>query len=407
MQYRDEHHDSSESSRQESNKRGQILLFCLAVGVASGIGFSVLAQSFVAIAPASQSWFVGSCILVGVFWGGVNYYIFTHWFAKNLQHIADVVESLGRGDFSVRCNIVSHDIGGRIALSVNSMRDKLSSSILQISGSIEKIAIAISNLKQLSHETSRSIARQQKETDQAATAMTEMTATVQEVARNAEQAATAARDADNAARDGSKLASQAMGGIEELNGEVEKAGNVIQKLEQDSQSIGVVLEVIQGIAEQTNLLALNAAIEAARAGEQGRGFAVVADEVRTLASRTQQSTEEIKKMIEQLQSGAGAAVRVMDQAREKAQIGEESVEKAVETLSTIGGAVSTIDEMNTQIASAAQEQGSVAEEINKNISSINDVAEEAVNGADSTEHASEDIATLVEELTSIVKVFRH
>jgi len=407
MQHRDELHGSSESSTQDSGKRGQILLFCLTLGIASGIGFSVLAQLFVEVAPASQTWFVGSAIAGGIVWGCISYYIFTHWFSKNLQHIADVIDSLARGDFSARCNIVNHDIGGRIALSVNSMSGKLSSSIVQISQSIDKIATAINNLKQLSHETSRSIARQQTETDQAATAMTEMTATVQEVARNAEQAAIAARDADTAAKDGSKLASQAMGGIEELNGEVEKAGNVIQKLEQDSQSIGVVLEVIQGIAEQTNLLALNAAIEAARAGEQGRGFAVVADEVRTLASRTQQSTEEIKKMIEQLQSGAGAAVRVMDQAREKAQIGEESVEKAVETLSTIGGAVSTIDEMNTQIASAAQEQGSVAEEINKNIASINNVAEEAVTGADSTENASEHIVALVEELASIVKVFRH
>ncbi|NOZ52540.1 MAG: methyl-accepting chemotaxis protein [Gammaproteobacteria bacterium] len=407
MQYRDEFQGLHEPSTQESNKKGQILLFCLLVGVVSGIAFAILAQFFVELTATSQTWFVGSCIVAGVFWGFINYYIFTHWFSKNLQHIAEVIDSLGRGDFSARCKIVRHDIGGRIALSVNAMSTNLSSSILQISESTGKISNAISELKQFSYKTSESIERQQTETDQAATAMTEMTATVQEVARNAEQAAIAARDADIAAKDGSKLASQAMGGIEELNGEVDKAGNVIQKLEQDSQSIGVVLEVIQGIAEQTNLLALNAAIEAARAGEQGRGFAVVADEVRTLASRTQQSTEEIKKMIEQLQSGAGAAVRVMDQAREKAQIGEKSVEKAVETLSTIGGAVSTIDEMNTQIASAAQEQGSVAEEINKNIASINLVAEEAVHGADLTENASQEIVALVEELTSVVKVFRH
>jgi len=187
-----------------------------------------------------------------------------------------------------------------------------------------------------------------------------------------------------------------------LTGEVEKASQVIQKLEQDSQSIGVILEVIQGIAEQTNLLALNAAIEAARAGEQGRGFAVVADEVRTLASRTQQSTEEIKRMIEKLQSGAGDAVKVMETARGKAKVGEESVQQAVTSLSTIGDAVATIDEMNTHIAGAAHQQDSVAQEINKNLVSISQGAELAGDAANRSRSGGKSIADLVDKLSAVV-----
>ena len=248
--------------------------------------------------------------------------------------------------------------------------------------------------------------QQQAETSQVAAAVTEMSATVQEVAKNAAQAAESARQASQATNHGQQVMDENMTSTTALAEEVDGAAKVIEQLGSDSQKISMVLDVIKDIADQTNLLALNAAIEAARAGEHGRGFSVVADEVRTLASRTQTSTEEIQGMIVSLQSGAENAVRVMEQGRGRAETNVEQATRANEALTEIATAVATISDMNVQIASAAEEQSAVTEEISGNVNKINIAAEQALEGTSKTSQSSEELAKLAAGLSSVVQRFK-
>ena len=233
-----------------------------------------------------------------------------------------------------------------------------------------------------------------------------MSATVQEVARNAASAAETTQKADEEAKNGRQIVIHTIDLINSLSGDIQKSSEVIKQLEKDADDIGTVLDVIKSIAEQTNLLALNAAIEAARAGEQGRGFAVVADEVRTLASRTQSSTEEIRNMIERLQGGTRNAVKVMGQGSEHSQKTVEQAAEAGAALEAITKAVDQIAQMNEMIASAAEEQGSVAEEINRNIVNVRDVTEQTAEGALQTAASSEEMKTVAGNLHDLVGGFK-
>jgi methyl-accepting chemotaxis protein len=286
------------------------------------------------------------------------------------------------------------------------MAANLRNMIGKISGATTQLAAAAEETSSITEETSRGVQAQQAEIDSIASAMNEMTATVQEVARNAADASSAADKADREAKSGALVATEAIGGIDSLVAEVNSASSVIRNLEQESENIGSVLDVIRGIAEQTNLLALNAAIEAARAGEQGRGFAVVADEVRTLASRTQQSTQEIQDMILRLQDGAVNAVKVMEAAQGKAQSSSDLVEKAAESLAMIAGSVSSINDMSAMIASAAEEQSSVAAEMQSNMNNIREVADRSADGAQQTAQASEELARLAAEQQALMAQFK-
>ena len=234
-------------------------------------------------------------------------------------------EQLAEGNLRHRVDYQGHDELGDIASAFNGMAARVQHSLQELAGAVEQLAAAAEQTAQVSHQTSDGIRRQQLETDQVATAMHEMSATVQDVAGNAASAAQAAEQADQQAESGKRVVQQTIEAIDSLASEVEHAATVIHELEANSGSISSVVDVIRSIADQTNLLALNAAIEAARAGEQGRGFAVVADEVRSLASRTQQSTSEIQAMIEKLQQGANRAVEVMLSSCDKAQRGKEQV----------------------------------------------------------------------------------
>ena len=326
--------------------------------------------------------------------------------SRRLHVVGDIAAAIASGDLTQVIPAGGKDKIGELVDQIAAMRDNLRTIIGDVTGSTAQLASAAEEMSAVTEQTSQGMKQQQAETDQIATAMNEMSATVQEVARNAAAAAQSAHQADDQASKGKQVVSQTIESIDALATEVEKAGQVIHKLEGDSVSIGAVLDVIKGIAEQTNLLALNAAIEAARAGEQGRGFAVVADEVRTLAQRTQQSTQEIRKMIESLQSGAKDAVKVMVEGKRQAQVSVEQAAKAGAALETITRAVATITDMNTQIASAAEEQSAVAEEMNRNIVNISQVANQTAEGGQQTASGAADVAQLAVRLQAAVGRFR-
>jgi len=315
-------------------------------------------------------------------------------------------EMTAQEDLSRAVVIRAEDEVGAMGHAFNRMIGKFRDSLEAVAGVTRQLGEVSDRVSSVAEKTHGAVIEQRSETDMVASAMNEMSATVQEVARHATQTASASSGADEESKAGVKVATEALDGIEVLIRDIENAAQVIKRVEDDSASIGMVLGVINGIAEQTNLLALNAAIEAARAGEQGRGFAVVADEVRTLASRTQKSTEEIQQTIEQLQNGVRNAVKAMEGAQVRAHAGSECVAKAAQSLTVIAGEVGTINDMNTQIATAAEEQSAVAEEINRNITTISMIADTTSTDAQQTARISDELVQLAAELNRLVSQFR-
>ncbi len=321
--------------------------------------------------------------------------------AKGMCDIAE-----GEGDLTHRLDTSGRDELTDLARAFNQFVSKIQDIIKQVAGATARLHEGINRMASITEETNRGVKQQQSETDQVATAVNEMAATVQEVSRSATQAAEAAATADQQSNQGRNVVRKTIDVITGLAREVEKAAEAMQRLEGDSKNIGSVLDVIRGIAEQTNLLALNAAIEAARAGEHGRGFAVVADEVRTLAQRTQQSTQEIEEMIGNLQSAAMKTASMMEEGRARAQETVGQATNAGDALESIANAVAIITDMNSQIASAAEEQSAVAEEINRNVSNISQIAELSTEGAHQIAAASGDLRRLAEELDGLVGRFK-
>lgn len=318
--------------------------------------------------------------------------------------LADIAD--GEGDLTRRLDASGSDELAKLADGFNRFTAKIQDLVRQVVGTTGNLRNATDRMNTITDETERAIGEQQSETEQVATAINEMAATVQEVARSASAAAEAATTADRQTAHGRQEVMQTIQAIDTLAGEVENASSAMQQLEADSRNISAVLDVIRGVAEQTNLLALNAAIEAARAGEQGRGFAVVADEVRVLAQRTQQSTQEIEAMIEQLQQAAVSTARVMEQGHRRAQETVTQARSAGESLEAIADAVGVISDMNTQIASAVEEQSTVAEELNKNVSNISRIAELTAEESHHTAAAGHEIRGLADTLENLVGRFK-
>ncbi|TMU79133.1 methyl-accepting chemotaxis protein [Pseudomonas fluorescens] len=331
-----------------------------------------------------------------------------HGIARPLKQMVAMLNDIaqGEGDLTRRLSSDRSDELGSIAKGFNTFLAKLQAMITQVVTSVQSVSDSSEHTADIAIRTNIGIQKQMAEIDQVATAVQEMTATAQDVARNATQAAQAASHADQAASQGMQIVRDTSDSIGVLAVEIGKAVGVVQTLAKDSENINAILTAIRGIAEQTNLLALNAAIEAARAGEQGRGFAVVADEVRNLAQKTQKATEEIQSMIQHLQQGTRDVVRVMEDSQNRTDESVQHAAKAAEALETITQAVSVINDMNTQIASAAEEQSAVADDINRNVINIGQVANEVAGGADESSSASADLTKLAEQQRRLINQFK-
>jgi methyl-accepting chemotaxis protein len=324
-----------------------------------------------------------------------------------INRLTDFMSRIERqSDLSIRVPSTGRDEIARAATAFNTMMERFAHIIEQVRGATHNLAQVAGQLVEVSSRTQDGVQRQLADTEQLAATLHQLAGTVQEVAHNTQEAATAANQADSEAEEGAVTVTSALGAISVMTDQFARAVSVINRLETDSRDIGHVIGLIREIAEQTNLLALNAAIEAARAGEQGRGFAVVADEVRTLAQRTQAATKDIESIIVKVQASAQEAVGAIHNAEEKTASCEESVEASAEALATISGSVGAINRLNAQIAAASGEQNNVAGNISRRIGDIGTVAHEAAGHAQDTQDASQRLARLAEELENLVSQFR-
>ena len=325
---------------------------------------------------------------------------------RTLKRLSQQMGQVARGDMTVQVEVDSRDELGALASDFNNTVLRVRELIQQVSVTSGQVQGQSREVEQISAESSQSVAAQRSQIEQVATAMNEMAATSQEVARSAALAVNNAEQVNTETLNGRRLVESSVDGIEKLAGEIANSVRVINQLAEDSASISRVLDVIKGVAEQTNLLALNAAIEAARAGEQGRGFAVVADEVRTLARRTQQSTEEIEQMIVRLQDGVGAAVRAMDSSHGMTASTVDASLRVQQGLDSILKAVTQIVDQSQQIAAAAEQQTVVSHDIDQNIVQINEAGERTAAGARRAEDASGRMGQLVQSLQGIINAFK-
>ena len=364
-----------------------------------------LEQAGLINASADRTITFGTLLMLGA---TVVIALFSLWLVNRnlinpIRELIEHIAQLSHGNFGQHVDASRQDELGKLAIAANILRDFLSDTFTRLKRSTADLDIASGELNSIATLMAQGTREQFSRTDQVATAMHEMSATAQEVARHAAEAAGAADAADSAARQGETVMQATIKTITDIRGEISNTSEVIRRLEADSGRIGKVLEVIRGIAEQTNLLALNAAIEAARAGEQGRGFAVVADEVRTLAQRTAESTAEIHQIIDTVQTGAVNAMRAIESGQSRSEEGVTQVTQAGATLQLITSAVEAIRDMNRQIATAAEEQTSVAEDISRNLTEITAIATANQENVQRTESAGQNLHVLSGQLNEVTQ----
>ncbi|NUU36339.1 methyl-accepting chemotaxis protein [Pseudomonas sp. C2B4] len=341
-------------------------------------------------------------LLVGL----IAAWVITRLIVGPLRSVIRVAQQIASGDLSGTVEVTRRDEIGQLMQAMQQMGAGLSHIVSGLQAGIEQLATSAQSLSAVTEQTNLEVSSQKEETEQVATAMNQMTATVHDVARNAEEAAVAAQTADGKVESGQLVVRQSMARIEQLADSATSASSSIESLSAEIQNIGTVLSVIKSVAEQTNLLALNAAIEAARAGEQGRGFAVVADEVRALAKRTQQSTEEIERLVSALRSAAQTSVQQIQSSGDLVKLAVSDALQTESALGSIAAAVSLIQQMNQQIAAAAEEQSSVAEEINRSVTSIRASADQSSLAMQGNAASSIELAQLGVELKGMVGHFR-
>ena len=341
-------------------------------------------------------------LLVGL----IAAWVITRLIVGPLRSVIRVAQQIAAGDLSGTVEVTRRDEIGQLMQAMQQMGAGLSQIVSGLQAGIEQLATSAQSLSAVTEQTNLEVSSQKEETEQVATAMNQMTATVHDVARNAEEAAQAAQTADGKVESGQHVVRQSMARIEQLADSAHSASSSIESLSAEIQNIGTVLGVIKSVAEQTNQLALNAAIEAARAGEQGRGFAVVADEVRALAKRTQQSTEEIERLVSALRAAAQSSVQQIQNSGELVKLAVSDALQTESALGSIAAAVSLIQQMNQQIAAAAEEQSSVAEEINRSVTSIRASADQSSLAMQGNAASSIELAQLGVELKGMVGHFR-
>ena len=332
-------------------------------------------------------------------------WLLTRSIVAPLRKAVEVAETIAGGNLTKTIEDDGKDEPARLLNALSTMQGNLRQTIQHIAGSATQLASAAEELSAVTEEASKGLQQQNNEIDQAATAVNEMTAAVEEVARNAVSTSEASTQSNQAAREGRDRVVETVGAIQTMTQDVQNTAAMIEGLATQGRDIGKVLDVIRAIAEQTNLLALNAAIEAARAGEAGRGFAVVADEVRALAHRTAQSTQEIEKMVAGIQNGTGEAVQSMQQSNQRTQDTLEMARAAGVALEQITQSISLINERNLVIASASEEQAQVSREVDRNLVNIRDLATQSAAGANQTSAASHELSRLAVDLNGMVARF--
>jgi methyl-accepting chemotaxis protein len=384
----------------------QLFYSFIALGLFMGIIFPFYAQFFVDWKPGMKIWFVLGCLVAGSTIGLSNYLLVKMVLLKRLRRIADIANEIANRDLRHECVIESHDLIGDIVQSFNAMVRTMRGMINEIRNGTRQVETAALKMQEMSSETQSDVARQHSELSQLNQSVEHLLNTVSNVVASADDASKTAGEAQSRTSEGMTVMETTRTSIQTLADEVNNAADSITNLQEDSKAIETVLDVITDIAEQTNLLALNAAIEAARAGEQGRGFAVVADEVRTLASRTQESTQEIQSIIKRLQGSTSTAVSVMQQGVDQAKHSVEQFGFAGESLRGITDSVSTINSMNNQIVMNASSQEDIVGEISRNVQTLGEITDKTADSAEYAANSSDTLNTFTRQLNQLVSQFR-